>query len=72
LAVIERICHRPDTDPRPWLAMMLGDDHREVRLRVISKLATIPDPSIQASLRLHLASERDPVVAARLRRLLGI
>lgn len=72
LAVIEQLPHLTNIDPRPWLKHLIGDTHREVRLRTISVIATMNDPAAQSLLRTHLASETDPVVSARLRRHLNL
>jgi hypothetical protein len=52
--------------------MLLEDQSREVRLRVVSILVTMDDPDITQRLRLHLVDERDPTVAFRIRRNLDI
>jgi hypothetical protein len=70
--LIDAIVRSNDIDPRPWLLMMLGDDSRDVRLRVISILATMNDPDVTQRLRMHLVDERDPTVEARIRRVLGL
>jgi hypothetical protein len=70
--LIESLVRSPDIDPRPWLLMMLDDRSREVRLRVISVLATMNDRAVTQQLRIHLVDERDPIVAARIRRVLDV
>jgi hypothetical protein len=70
--LIDSIVHSNDIDPRPWLLMMLSDDSRDVKLRVISVLATMNDPDVTQRLRMHLVDERDPTVEARIRRVLGL
>lgn len=71
-ALVDKIARSQDLDPRPWLLMMLDDRSREVRLRVVSVLATLNDRAITQRLRMHLMDERDPTVAARIRRLLDV
>ncbi len=72
IALIDAIARSDSMDPRPWLLMMLGDKSREVRLRVISVLATMNDPEVGSRLRAHLVDERDPTVAFRIRRVLDL
>ncbi len=72
LETIERIVHDPNVDPRPWLLWLLEDEHREVQLRVVNILATIPDPAVRQKLRDQLNTTRDTVVAARIRRVLDL
>jgi len=59
-------------DPRPWLLLLLQDSDRDVRSRTISSLGSMDDPAITASLQSHLAQERDPAVASRIRRVLNL
>lgn len=70
--LIDGLAQSSKLDPRPWLLMMLDDPARDVRLRAISVLATMDDPAIAQRLRLQLADERDPTVAARIRRILKL
>lgn len=72
LETIERITHDAAIDPRPWLIWLLDDEYREVKLRALNILATIPDPSIQAVLRDRITTESDPAVAAKIRRALEL
>ncbi len=72
IALIDSIARSDSIDPRPWLLMMLGDESREVKLRVISILATMRDPDVSSRLRMHLVDERDPTVAFRIRRVLEL
>ena len=72
LDCIDLIARDQQLDPRPWLLMLLEDESREVRLRAISVLATMNDPAIRQQLRMHLVDQTDPVVAARLRRILDV
>jgi HEAT repeat protein len=59
-------------DPRPWLLLLLQDESRDVRLHTISILGSMDDPAIARRLQSHLADERDPTVAARIRRVLDL
>ncbi len=70
LELVDMISREPSIDPRPWLWMMSRDPHRDVRLRVISVVATMNDPGARRHLQDLLADERDPVAAARIRRVL--
>ncbi len=72
LETVERISHDATIDPRPWLIWLLDDEHREVKLRAINILATIPDASIKELLRERISAESDPTVAARIRRVLEL
>lgn len=72
LALVDSISESASLDPRPWLLMLLEDPNRDVRLRVISVLATLDDPQIDQRLRLHLLDENDPTVASRIRRVLKL
>ena len=74
VALVDALTRGGEVDPRPWLRRMLDDDDRRVRLRVISVIATMTasDPRAAEVLRHRLAQEPDPVVAARLRRHLGL
>jgi hypothetical protein len=72
MALVDKLAESSGIDPRPWLLMLLEDQSREVRLRVVSILVTMDDPDITQRLRLHLVDERDPTVAFRIRRNLDI
>ncbi len=72
LETIERIVHDDSVDPRPWLLWLLDDENREVKLRVVNILATIPDPAIGDTLRERISTESDPTVAARIRSVLDL
>ena len=72
LELVDTIARNQSMDPRPWLLMLLGDDNRDVKLRVISVLATMQAPDITRQLQQRLAAERDPTVAARIRRVLDL
>jgi hypothetical protein len=72
LETIDRIAHDATIDPRPWLLWLLDDEHREVKLRAINILATIPDEGIKEMLRERMSAESDPSVAARIRRVLEL
>lgn len=67
LTALDSISRSTEHDPRPWLLMMVDDANREVRLRAISALATMRDPSIRARLRKRLSIEPDAAVAGRIR-----
>ncbi len=70
IELVDVIAHSASIDPRPWLMMMLHDDNREVKLRVISVLVTMNDPAVRQKLRLLMNDQSDPIVAARLHRVL--
>jgi hypothetical protein len=70
--LIDAIARSQSIDPRPWLLMMLEDESRDVKLRVVSVLATMNDPGVSQRLRMHLIDEHDPTVAARIRRVLNL
>jgi hypothetical protein len=72
LGLVNAIAQSGRVDPRPWLLMLLDDPSRDVKLRVISVLATMNDPTISQRLQLHLVDEEDPTVAARIRRVLKL
>ncbi len=72
LEVIDAITRSSRLDPRPWLLMLLEDSNRDVKLRVISALATMSDPGIESRLRIRMAEEPDPTVAARIRSVLQL
>lgn len=72
LALVDMIARGDSIDPRPWLVMMLDDESRDVKLRAISVLATMDDPAVKQELRLRLVDQPDPIVAARLRRVLKL
>ena len=59
-------------DPRSWLLRLLQDESRDVRLHTISILGSMDDPAIAERLQSHLVDERDPTVAARIRRVLNL
>ena len=71
-ALVDAIARSDSLDPRPWLLFLLDDESREVKLRAISVLATMNDPAISAELRARLSDQGDPIVAARLRRVLDL
>ncbi|MEM1069845.1 MAG: HEAT repeat domain-containing protein [Planctomycetota bacterium] len=72
LALIDAIARSNELDPRPWLLMFLKDESRDVKLRAVSVLATMKDPGIKQQLQLRVTEERDPTVAARIRRVLNL
>lgn len=72
IGLVDMIARDPSLDPRPWLWMMARDEHRDVRLRVVSVLATMNDPEAQNRLRTLMVDETDPIVAARIRRVLNL
>jgi hypothetical protein len=72
MQLVDAISRSSAIDPRPWLLMMLDDESRDVKLRVISVLATMNDPGVSQRLKMHLVDERDPTVAARIRRVLDL
>ena len=72
LAAVEALTRSRRLDPRPWLLMMLDDPNRDVKLRVISALATLGDPAVDQRLRTRLAEEQDPAVVAGIRRVLNL
>lgn len=72
LELVPVIAASKTIDPVPWLVMLLDDENREVRLRAISVLATMDDPAMTGKLRMKLVDETDPVVTARLKRLLNV
>lgn len=72
LALVDAISRYDRIDPRPWLLMLLDDESRDVKLRAISVLATMNDPSVLQRLRIRVTEERDPTVAARIRRVLNL
>ncbi len=72
LALVEELATRSDIDPRQWYLWLAVDSERDVRLQAIARLGTMDDPQIIASLGDLLKEERDPTVATRLRRLLGL
>jgi hypothetical protein len=72
IEMVEAIARSNRVDPRPWLLMLLEDPSRDVRLRVISVMATMNDPALTQRLRLQLVDESDPTVAARIRRVLKL
>ncbi len=72
LEVIDVITRSDRLDPRPWLLMLLEDPNRDIKLRVISALATMSDPGIASRLKARIAQEPDPTVAARIRHVLSL
>lgn len=72
LGVIDQLARSRSIDPRPWLLFLLDDSNRQVQLRAISVLATMDDPAIGTALRSRLNDQPDPIVAARLRRVLDL
>jgi hypothetical protein len=66
--LVDLIAREPSIDPRPWLFMLSRDEHREVRLRVASVIATMDDPEARDFLQTWMIEETDPSVAARIRR----
>ena len=72
LAFLDHLTRDREMDPRPWLRMMAEDESREVRLRVVSILATMNDHATEDYLRTLRVQERDPTVAARIRRVLKL
>ncbi|MGI9471433.1 MAG: HEAT repeat domain-containing protein [Rubripirellula sp.] len=72
LALVDALANANAVDPRPWLLMLLQDDNRDVKLKVISVLGTMSDPEIAGKLQMHLVDETDPTVAARIRRVLKL
>jgi hypothetical protein len=72
LELVDALAGTSEIDPRPWLFLLLQDSDRDVRSRTISSLGSMDDPAITASLQSHLAQERDPAVASRIRRVLNL
>lgn len=72
MAMIKELPSRTDVDPRTWLIWLSSDLERMVRLEAISVLGSMDDPEIKSALRDRLQIERDMIVAARLRRVLGL
>lgn len=72
LAMVEELPGRSDVDPRQWLIWLAADAERDVRLQAISRLGTMDDPEVRAALRKRLQEERDPTIATRIRRFLGL
>lgn len=68
LAMVDTIARSDRLDPRPWLLWLLEDTSRDVKLRALSVLGTLGDPEVTLRLRSRLAEERDPTVAAAIRR----
>lgn len=56
----------------PWFSVVLSDPDRRVRLQAASALDATQDATVLANLREHLAREKDPHVAARIRRILQL
>ena len=72
LDLVDDIARNGSIDPRPWLLLLLADPSRDVKLKVVSVLATIKDPAVAHHLRNHILGEPDPTVAFRIRRLLDL
>lgn len=72
LTLVEELPKRSDIDPRNWLIWLAADAERDVRLAAVSQLGAIADPDIRDALRERLRDERDPTVATRIRRFLGL
>ncbi len=72
LALVDTIARSSLEDPRPWLAMLLNDESREVRMRTITVIGTMNDPAMSEKLRDQLMEERDPIVNAKIRSVLGL
>lgn len=72
LALVESLAHSDEIDPRPWLLMLMDDRSRDVKVRALSVLATMRDSAITKELQDRLARERDPTVAARIRKVLEL
>jgi hypothetical protein len=72
LELVNLIARSTESDPRPWLMLMLDDENRDVKLHVVSALATMNDPDVDQKLRMHLVDETDLTVAARIRRVLAM
>ena len=72
LELVNLIARSTESDPRPWLFLMLDDENRKVKLHVVSVLATMNDPEVDQKLRTHLVDESDLTVAARIRRVLAV
>ena len=72
LGLLESILNRTDLDPRPWLLWLAEDPQREVRMRAVTTLATMNDPSIRQSLQQRLAQEHDPTVIAHIKRVVAV
>ncbi|TWU36217.1 HEAT repeat domain-containing protein [Novipirellula artificiosorum] len=70
LALVDSIARSRIDNPRPWLVMLLNDDNREVRLRTVSVIAPMNDAELNKALRTCLETERDPIVNARIRKVL--
>ena len=72
LEMVDAIGRSAIEDPRPWLAILLTDKDREVRLKTISVMATMNDREMNSRLQMRLSDERDPIVTARIRRVLNL
>lgn len=72
LALVDALAGAAEVDPRPWLLMLLQDESRDVKLKVVSVLGTMNDPEITGKLQMHLVDESDPTVVARIRRVLKL
>ncbi|WP_164104359.1 HEAT repeat domain-containing protein [Candidatus Laterigemmans baculatus] len=72
LAMVNELPERADVDPRMWLIWLAADPERDVRLQAIARLGTMDDREVHEALRDRLREERDPTVATRLRRFLGL
>ncbi|QDT06468.1 hypothetical protein K227x_48780 [Rubripirellula lacrimiformis] len=72
LDLVDLIAREPSIDPRPWLWMMSRDEHRDVRMRVVSVIGTMNDAAARSHLQTLMSEESDPIVATRIRRALGL
>ncbi|MFG0263381.1 MAG: hypothetical protein ACF788_13395 [Novipirellula sp. JB048] len=72
IELVDSISRSDIDDPRPWLTLLLDDESREVRLRTISVIATMNDAAMTQKLRQRLVDERDPIVNAKIRRVLKL
>ncbi|MCG8648861.1 MAG: HEAT repeat domain-containing protein [Pirellulales bacterium] len=72
IELIDAIARADRIDPRPWLLLLLDDSNRDVQMRAISVLATMKDPAVAQELKIRLVEQNDPIVAARLRRVLNL
>lgn len=72
IELVDMIAREPSIDPRPWIWMMSRDPHRDVRMRVVSVMATMDEPDARRRLQELMSDESDPIVAARIRRVLDL
>ena len=72
LHFLNLIGRHPTLDPRPWLKLMAGDENRDVRMTVVSILASFRDPDAKSQLRTMIATERDQAVASKIRQALNL